>query len=242
MLGIVGHVREMNRWLAMVAWASIALGTALTLLSAFGEPDYGFDHYISESGVAGAPGENLYRAGVLTIAVGVGLLGRVLAPALAGALLLASSPILAVSGIVACTTGCPLPPHASPTVQDLVHGGASILALGLAFLAIAAAAINHQDGTVRRVSRLAVVPAFVLLAAAALAILVQARGLANGVLERSAVASELVWLLAVSGVLAWPRITARPRPINRTPATSATWRSKRPSGSTSDSPEIFTAP
>src|SRR4029077_5034718 len=46
-----------------------------------------------------------------------------------------------VSAAVSCSPGCPLPPHETTTAQDLVHGGASILAVGLLGLGLLTVAV-----------------------------------------------------------------------------------------------------
>jgi hypothetical protein len=169
--------------------------------------------YVSETGVAGAPGATLYRLSMLTLAVAVGLLAFALRPVagVAAAALGAAVPFAGVSGSVTCTPGCPLPPFERSTPADLVHAGASIAALSLSTLAMLVACAA-EPSALRRVSRFALAVTLPPLAMAGFAIFFLGRGLIAGVTERAAMVGTLAWVVAVATVRATPAGWRPPQP------------------------------
>jgi hypothetical protein len=75
------------------------------------------------------------------------------------ALVLLTSGVLAgVSGTVSCSSGCPLPPFEPPTAGDVIHGGASVIGVGLCALAMLLLALGRAASGLRRLSRIALIP------------------------------------------------------------------------------------
>jgi hypothetical protein len=148
----------------------------------------------------------MYRAGIFTVAAGLALLAAALRSLVPGPLvdlafvaLLAAAPLAALSGVVSCTPGCPLPPHEPTSLADLTHASASIGALLLAAAAMCLLAVAPTVGDrLRLVSRIGAVLAVPLLALAGLSILVIGRGYVTGLLERTALVVALGWLAAAS--------------------------------------------
>ena len=150
--------------------------------------------YVSEAGVAGTPTATLYRVSVWLIAAAFALLAvstRHVAFALA-------APAAVVSGAVRCSAGCPLPPFEKPTADDLVHAGASIVALLLCGFLMLWYGVQTVDSPQRRVARAGLVIALPLLALSAVALVVVGRGPLTGVLERLALIATSAWLVATA--------------------------------------------
>jgi Protein of unknown function (DUF998) len=150
--------------------------------------------YVSEAGVPGGPHAELYRASVWLIAAALALLAvatRHLAFALA-------APCAFVSGAVRCSAGCPLPPFETPTRGDLIHAGASIVALLLCGFLMLWCGVKPADSPLRRVARAGLLIAAPLLTASAIALAFTGRGLLTGVLERLALLATSAWLVATA--------------------------------------------
>jgi hypothetical protein len=195
---------------ATLATGLSLLGAALVVKAVAATRGLWYDGYVSEAGVGQQA--STYRAGVLGI--GAGLL--LLAVSVAGfvpmaAVLLAIGGVFAVlSGSVACSKGCPLPPYESPTAADLVHAGASVLAIGLVGLAMIAVALGRgAEAALRRASRLAVFVVVPVLAAAGFAVLGLGRGPVTGVLERTSLALTTTWMLVLCIGLSRPARSRR---------------------------------
>ena len=159
----------------------------------------GVSGYVSEAGVPGQWSSGLFRLSMLGIAATLGLAAlthRKVAPAAVA--LAVAAPLVAVSGAVTCSPGCPLPPYERPTAGDLVHAGASMAALVLSALAMMLLAWATTEPVSRRISLLGTAIAVPLLAAAGLSLLLVGRGALTGVLERLALAACLGWLVAIS--------------------------------------------
>jgi Protein of unknown function (DUF998) len=187
------------------AGAGIALGA--TVLAAVGlvlatRDGPGLAGYVSESGVAGAPHAVLYRLTLLLLAVAAGAAAVALRPvaALAALALAVAVPCLLVSGVVQCSTGCPLPPYQHPTPGDLVHAGVSIAAVVCCGLAMLAAALRSADRPVRTVSRWVLVLMIPAGTAMAAALLLSGHTVLTGSLERICLAGCLGWVAAVASV------------------------------------------
>jgi len=178
--------------------------------------------YLSEAGVSGQPGAGWYRIGMVGLAAGVLTLAGAIRPivALAAWLLATCAGFIAISGAVACSPGCPLPPHQRAETADIIHAGASIAAV---FAAIAAVllvwqvsfnrdAFGHGDAGrdssgdvpprllwMSMLTSLTVLP---MVVSTALAMLIHGRGLLPAVLERVTLIVLLCWVLTASGCLA----------------------------------------
>jgi len=185
---------------ARLAAASTVVGAGLVVASVVATRRLWFGGYVSEAGVAAEPQASTYRWGILGLALGLLLLAVALVRVLPlTAVLLAGSGLFAaLSGSVSCSTGCPLPPYESATAADLVHGGASILAVGAATLAIAALAVTSEDTPVRRLSRLTFWIVGPLVVAVGLAMLVLGRGQLTGLLERAILLTATAWTLVAA--------------------------------------------
>jgi hypothetical protein len=195
---MISAVRTVAACAAAVATAG-SLGVAVSVA---GMSD--LRTFVSETGVAGAPGAALYRSSMVAVAVAAGLLAFALRPVagLAAAALGSAAPFGVVGGAVPCTPGCPLPPLARSTPTDLVHAGASILALGLSLVAMVVLAWSGEPSGLRRASRFALVLTMPLAAVSGAAIFLLGHGLVAGVTERAALVGALAWLVAVAGVRA----------------------------------------
>jgi hypothetical protein len=212
---------------ALAAAASTAIGALLMATAVVAVPGLRWNGYVSEAGVASSGHAGAYRLGVAGLALGQALLAAALwlgsalstvdglwiVPAVVG-LLAADAAFGAVSAAVSCSPGCPLPPHQTPTARDLVHGGASILAVGLMSLAMlglalgpiaasagkrASAGLIAASAGPSRIAAAVVAPLVVL---DGFAILILGRGHVAGLLERLVLLGAVAWTLAVSGRLA----------------------------------------
>jgi hypothetical protein len=113
-----------------------------------------------------------------------------------------------VSGTVSCTPGCPLPPRQPTVVSDVVHGGASIVAVGLVGVSVVLLALLPRPGSwpapLARLCRLCRVTLVVLVPAgiaSAYTLVALGRGYPLGITERLALLVELFWMLAAGGLL-----------------------------------------
>lgn len=181
----------------------VAGAVAVTVAVAAG-PGPGLTGYVSEAGVTDSGYAGAYRIGVFALAAALLLLAAALPPALraAAALLLAGAAGTALSGAVACSTGCPLPPFEAATVADLVHGGASIAATAAVVFAMLALVLHPAAGrALRRVAGVGAALALPLAGAVGLAMLLVGRGGLVGVLERLLLAVAAGWGLVTAAVL-----------------------------------------
>jgi hypothetical protein len=198
--------------LAVLAALAAAAAGACLLLAATRTPGYGPADYLSELGATPAPAAALYRLAVLGAALGAALMAGVTRWfRLVSGLLGVSALLFVGSASVTCTAGCPLPPYnPATTARDVFHAAISAGALGFAGLAMLALAVATADPLVGVASRIAGWLMVVLMAATGTALLVQAEGAANGLLERAVVAVALGWLLLVSALVAVRPASASP--------------------------------
>ncbi|MFJ6197225.1 DUF998 domain-containing protein [Micromonospora sp. NPDC092111] len=195
---------------ARAAAASAAVGCVLTgtvavAVAVVAGPGPGPTGYVSEAGIAGSGYAPTYRIGVFALAAALLLVAAALPAALrvAAALLTAGAACTVLSGAVTCSAGCPLPPFETATVADLVHGGASIAAVGatvLAMLVLGFAA--PAPPALRRVARLGVAVALPLSGAIAVGLVTAGRGGLVGGLERLVLLACAGWGLVTATVLA----------------------------------------
>ncbi len=85
-----------------------------------------------------------------------------------------------------------------PTADDLVHAGASIVALLLCGFLMIWYGVQTVDSPLRRVARAGLVIALPLLALSAVALVAVGRGPLTGVLERLALIATSAWLVATA--------------------------------------------
>jgi Protein of unknown function (DUF998) len=201
----------MSRIAGAAAAVVTAIGTALFVSAVLATQGALYPGFVSETGVAGEPHVTAYRAGVYTIAAGLLLLGVALAGrhVLPAVLLVISAVLAGAAGTVSCTAGCPLPPYANPTAQDLLHGGASTVGVGLTGLAILLLALGREPGGVRRLARAFLWPLVPLGIAVTFALAFLGRGWTIGLTERTVLVVILLWTMLTGLSIAAGRYPAR---------------------------------
>ncbi|MEU9506518.1 DUF998 domain-containing protein [Micromonospora sp. NPDC048170] len=193
---------------ASASTACVVAGAVMVTVAVVAGPGPGLTGYVSEAGVTDSAYAPAYRIGVFALAVGVLLLAAALPPVLraAAALLGAGSVFALVSGAVACSAGCPLPPFERATTADLVHGGASILAVAAVVLAMLATTFTlAAPSALRRLAAVAVVVALPLAGATAVALVTVGRGSLIAVLERLLLLVAVLWGAATATTIALRR-------------------------------------
>jgi hypothetical protein len=192
-----------SRACAAVGGLGVLAGFGLVCVALVAGPGLTAPGYVSETadpmfGLA-AP----YAVGMITLALGVLLIGLALAPVsrIATGLMLASAVGATVSGAVPCSPGCPLPPYEVTGVNDLVHGASSIA--GLAACALAMLWLVVLPWTPSRLRRLSIAGAVLTvplgLAEAAYMLLI-GRGLVAGAIERVLLCCVVGWLVGVAAL------------------------------------------
>ena len=201
---------------SVVALALTVAGALLLTAAVVATPSLWWNGFISEAGVGSSGHAATYRLGVTGLALGQAVLALAMSSVdrspvvpLAVALLAADAAFGTVSAAVPCSPGCPLPPHQTPTAQDLVHGGASILAVGLLSLAMLALALFGSGERLAGPSRIGAVVVTPLVVLDGLAILILGRGHVAGLLERAVLLAAVTWTAVVCWRLAF--VGARPR-------------------------------
>ena len=222
----------MSRAFAFASFAASLVGAGLMAAAAATTPLGG---YVSEAGAGSSGHATTYRLGAAGLALGQALFALALSysPAsrwvwavplvpLTVSLVALDAVFGGVSAVVSCSPGCPLPPHETSTARDLVHGGASILAVGLLSLALLGVAVFWPPGPLVRPSRIAAAIVVPLVAASGLAILIVGRGYLTGLLERAVLVAAVGWTLVACALL----VRSAPPPAR--PAWSARrWRRVR---------------
>ena len=209
-----------RRVFALAALVATVLGAALMAASVVAIPRLWLGGYVSEAGVAASGHAAMYRLGAAGLALGQALFAIALwgssvvriVPLTVG-LVAVDAAFGGVSAAVSCSPGCPLPPHETTTARDLVHGGASILAVGLLSLALLSVAIFWPPGPLVRPSRIAAAVVVPLVAASGLAILIVGRGPVTGLLERAVLLGAVGWTLVACALLV--RTPAPAPPVGR---------------------------
>ena len=204
---------------AVLAGAAVLIGALTMLAGLIAAPGPWTRGYVSEAGTTGMPLAGAYRCGLVGLAVGVALLGRVLGrDSRPVATLLGLAAVLAgTSGVVPCTSGCPLPPYEPTTVADVSHTIASVIGMVLLAGAMALVALSTPFGPVqRRLATTAVTVIVPLGAALGLSMLLAGRGPLSATLERVALVVAVSWFIGTSFVAATGRRThPAPRPGSR---------------------------
>jgi hypothetical protein len=200
-----------QRVAAGVALVATLAGTGLIAAAVAGRRLW-LDGYISEAGVGASGHAEAYRLGAGLVALGQAALAFALwghrharvVPVTIG-LLAVDAAFGGVSASVSCSPGCPLPPYEPSTARDLVHGAASILAVGLLCLAVLSIAELWPPGPLVGPSRVAAIVVVPLVAIDGLAMLIVGRGHLTGGLERAVLLGAVGWTVAVC----WRLLRAR---------------------------------
>jgi hypothetical protein len=204
---------------AALAGVAVLVGALTMLAGLVAAPGPWTEGYVSEAGTTGMPLAVAYRCGLVGLAVGVALLGRVLGrDSRPVATLLGIAALLAgMSGVVPCTSGCPLPPYEPTTVADVSHTAASVIGMVLLAGAMALVALSAPfEPVLRRLSTTAVAIIVPLGAVLGLTMLLSGRGPVSATLERAALVVAVSWLVGTSIVAAAVRRTRpEPRPGSR---------------------------
>jgi hypothetical protein len=205
--------------LAAAAGLTVLVGALTMLTGLIAAPGPWTAGYVSEAGTTGMPLAVAYRWGLVLLAVGVALLGRVLGrySRPVATLLGIAAVLAAASGVVPCTSGCPLPPYEPTTAADVAHTVASILGMVVLAGAMALVALSTPFGAVlRRLAATAVVVIVPLGAALGLNMLLAGRGPLSATSERAALVVAVSWLVGTSVAAATAtRTRHEPRPGRR---------------------------
>ena len=209
-------MQQLSRVAGGLAAAATLAGAIAFGIAVVASQGVGYAGYVSEAGAEGQPHLAGYRWGIGVIAFGLALLAVAVftSPAaprrsVPAELLLGSAVLAALAGSVSCSRGCPLPPYETPTAADLVHGGASVLGVGLTALAILLLALAGEPSPLRRLSRWILLLVVPLGGVVAFALVFLGRGWTIGITERALLAVILLWT-AVAGV-----VLSRKRPSTR---------------------------
>jgi hypothetical protein len=190
-----------TRAAALTAAACVAGGATVVTFALLKSLETGPIGYVSEAGDPDGPYASAYRAGMYSLTAGLLLLAVAVRPAAppAAALLAASAAATLLSGTVPCTDGCPLPPYEPTTPTDLVHAAASITAVATCVFAIVAVAASRGVAPgVRRLSVGAAAIALPLSVVVGVAILVAGKGPVVSIVERSLLATAVLWAFAAA--------------------------------------------
>jgi hypothetical protein len=184
-----------NRWAALGSAAAGTIGAAGLTTAVAGSAPW---RYVSESGVPGAPHAELYQISMILLAASLALLAVAArrACALIAAALALAAPLAALSGMVHCSPGCPLPPYESPAAQDLVHATAAIGALLLCALAILLYSLLPRP--LAWTGWLGAAVAYPPLILSACGIVFAGRSLFTGVMERAALIGVSAWVVVTA--------------------------------------------
>jgi len=197
--------------LARLSGLCAVAGITVLAVAVLGSQGISYRGYVSEAGVVGQPHWIEYRLGIFSLAVALVLLAAAMRSRYrpAAVLLVVSGLLAGGSGSVSCSEGCPLPPFETPTVQDLVHGGTSIVGVGLSALAILVLAVFGPEGQLRLVSRVAIAPIVLAGLANAYALIFIGRSELTGAVERLLLILIVAWCVAVAAALARPTADGR---------------------------------
>ncbi|WFE27380.1 DUF998 domain-containing protein [Solwaraspora sp. WMMD791] len=193
-----------TRWWAVGAAVGAVGGAVTATVAVVAGPGPRLRGYVSESGVGDGGYVLAYQLGFLVLAASLLLLAGALRPVpVAAALLVAAAVATAVSATVPCREGCPLPPHDPVTVADLVHGGASVLAVACCVFAMVATWWSAASTrTARRLALWALAGALPLAATVGLTMLLVGGGLLVGVLERLLLLLIVAWCVGTAASVA----------------------------------------
>ncbi len=200
--------------LAAAVALMVAGGAGVMLFALVAGPGSWWHGYVSEAGVAGRPYAMVYRIGLVSLAFGVALLGRVLRRA--AVLLLVAAVLAGTSGVVPCSAKCPLPPYESTTPANLIHTAASIV--GMAALAAAMAVLwwTAARSALRWLTGTALILTVPLGVALGLMMLLVGRATASAIVERLMLVVVVSWLVGTAVLARFddPRTRSNATPSN----------------------------
>jgi hypothetical protein len=184
----------------MGAAACFAGGGAAVAVAVVAGPASGWTGYVSEAGIGPGAYAWVYRIGVLVFAAGLlPLSALAVATSRVAAVLFGGAALGgALSGAVTCSDGCPLPPFEAATTADLVHGAASVAAVGACVLAMPVVAMRAAATSLRRGSLVAAAVAFPLSGVVGAGMLTLGRGTVVGVVERALLVAVALWLIGLA--------------------------------------------
>jgi hypothetical membrane protein len=182
--------------LAAAAALTVTTGAGAMLVALVAGPEPWWRGYVSEAGTAGRPYAIVYRLGLVLLALGVALLGRVLPRV--GLLLLVAAVLAGTSGVVPCSAGCPLPPYEPTTPADVVHTAASILGMVVLAAAMAVTWRAAVRPAARRLTAVALTLTLPLGATLGLTMLFAGRGPVGASLERVLLVVAVIWLVGIA--------------------------------------------
>ncbi|WP_430785172.1 DUF998 domain-containing protein [Actinoplanes sp. G11-F43] len=209
---------------AVAAALAVAGGAGTMMFTLAAGPGPWWRGYVSEAGTDGQPYAITYRWGLITLALGVALLGaarsampgrtghpawtrrlaglawspRLLDGTVAVWALAVAAVLAAVSGAVPCTGGCPLPPYEPTTVADVVHAAASVVGMVVLAAAMATMWLSASSRAVRWLSAAAVLPMVPLGVVLGVIMLAVGRVTAGAVVERLVLLIAVAWLISVA--------------------------------------------
>jgi hypothetical protein len=187
------------RLLAAAAGLAVLAGALIMLAVLVAQPGSWLDGYVSEAGTAGRPFFVAYRCGLVVLGFGVSLLGVTLRRLpLAGGLLWVAAGLAATSGVVPCSSGCPLPPYEPTTVADVVHTAAGILGMITLAAAMVVVALVSKGPAGRRLSFGAAALTVPLSGALGLTMLFVGRNTLGADLERLVLTVAVSWLIGTA--------------------------------------------
>jgi hypothetical protein len=202
-----------NRLAAATAALTMSGGAATMLVALVADSGSWWRGYVSEAGTAGQPYAVAYRCGLLLLALGVALLAFALRPGgrsttqgpahrrgrAVAAMCLGTAAVLAgVSGVVPCSTQCPLPPYQPTTRADVLHTAASMLGILALATAMAAIGFTGPRSATRRLAAGAVALTVPVGAALGLTMLFAGRNALGAVLERLLLVVGIGWLVGTA--------------------------------------------
>jgi hypothetical protein len=170
-----------------------------------------YSGFVSETGEPAAPHRDGYTYGILGLGVALLLLALAVwlrggSPAWlawsAAGLLAVGGLLAAVSSLVSCSAGCPLPPFQTPTAADLVHASSSVLGMAACGGAMAVFAVSPLPSVLRTVGRGWVAVTLPVAVVAALSLTLVGRGTLTGTVEKVLVVVIIAWVLVTCLLLA----------------------------------------
>jgi hypothetical protein len=168
--------------------------------------------YVSELGATGEPTAEVFRWGLVLVAVSAALVAfaaprlhprvRWLA-AVPPALVLAGSAVaFGIASQVTCTAYCPLPVGEAFTWQDLIHTVCAVIGFAGAALVMLQVAVDRRLRRLARFSLVSAIAVAVIAGIGGLLSLLRFGTQVGGVLELVATTIALLWLVGLAALLA----------------------------------------